>query len=462
MSESAQDLARRLLASSSPTPSTKTSTVTPSKPTRATTGTRTRRGPGKQFADHPDVVASMDRRELTAAMYAQSSMVVPTFLARTGSNDTVVRVTEPTLADTDLTNFNAYDYLGLSKHPQVIESAKQALDQYGCSAAAARGVGGEIPLYRELEQRLADIYDVDDALVSASGFLTNAGVIGFLLKPGDVAICDTLIHGSVISGIQWSGARRLTFRHNDPESLRAVLRTSRDSFDRALVVVEGLYSMEGTVGRVREIADVAREFDCAVMVDEAHSFGVFGDHGYGIREHYRMAGDSVDIWMGTLSKALGSSGGFVAANRDLIGAMKWNSPAATLTVGPTPPAIAATLKALDIMEAEPERLKRLWSNATEFQALLIERGLDLGSAEGTPICPVMMPGEIRSGYASSMLLQRGVYAGCIVSPTVPMGQERLRLFVTSEHKESQLVSAADVIAEVVELAKQLPDIKVSI
>ncbi|AHH15034.1 putative 2-amino-3-ketobutyrate CoA ligase [Nocardia nova SH22a] len=455
MSESARDLARKLLAgtgseASSPAAAT---AVAERKPAPA----RPRRGPGRQFADHPEVAAMVQKRAAIAAVHEHSGTPNPMFLVRESPNDTVIR-----WQGRDLVNFSAYNYLGLGNHPKVVQAAKDALDTYGASASASRIVAGEIPIYAELEQRLAGMYDVGDAMVTTSGYLTNAGVIGFLLGAADVAICDSLIHGSVISGVQWSGARRLSFRHNDPESLRSVLQNSRGSFDRALVVIEGHYSMDGTVGRVDEIAAIAREFDCAVMVDEAHSLGVFGARGHGIREHYGMTGESVDIWMGTLSKALGSCGGFIAADADLIAAMKAGAPGvAMLTGGPAPSTIGAALAALDILDAEPERLHRLWSNAARFRTLLTERDLDLGISEATPIVPVIVPGELRAGYVATTLLQRGFYAGAISSPAVPAGQERLRFFLTSEHEPAQLEAVADLLKESVTAAAQLPDLGVT-
>ncbi|WP_405133149.1 aminotransferase class I/II-fold pyridoxal phosphate-dependent enzyme [Nocardia sp. NBC_01388] len=452
MTESARDLARKLLAGNGTGGGTATIQTTAPRPA-ASAPARPVRGPGRQFADHPEVAATVAKQAAITAISAQSGLVNPLFLARTGPNDTVIHAD-----DRDLVNFSAYNYLGLSHHPQVIQAAKDALDQYGASASASRIVAGEIPLYGELEQRLAGIYDVGDAMVTTSGYLTNAGVIGFLLGEGDVAICDSLIHGSVVSGTQWAGCRRINFRHNDPESLRAVLRMSRGGFDRALVVLEGHYSMDGTVGRVAELASVAREFDCAIMVDEAHSFGVFGERGHGIREHYGMAGADVDIWMGTLSKALGSCGGFIAADADLIGAMKAAAPGvAMLTGGPAPSTIAAALAGLEVLEAEPQRVARLWDNTRLFDALLRERGLNLGESQGTPIFPVIVPGEIRAGFVSGVLLQRGVYAGAISAPAVPVGKERLRFFMTSEHTRQQLVSTADLLAETVAMADQLPE-----
>ncbi|AYF74233.1 aminotransferase class I/II-fold pyridoxal phosphate-dependent enzyme [Nocardia yunnanensis] len=448
MSESARDLARKLLAGNG----IKEMTAQPAAPVAARKPTRVIRGPGRQFADHPEVAAAVAKQAAIEGVYASAGMPNPLFLPRNSPNDTVIRA-----LGTELVNFSAYNYLGLSSHPRVIAAAREALEQYGASASASRIVSGEIPLYGELEQRLAGIYDVGDAMVTTSGYLTNAGVIGFLLRDGDVAFCDSLIHGSVVSGTQWAGCRRIGFRHNDPDSLRSVLKMSRSGFDRALVVLEGHYSMDGTVGRVAELAAVAREFDCAVMVDEAHSFGVFGATGHGIREHYGMAGADVDIWMGTLSKALGSVGGFVAADADLIGAMKAAAPGvAMLTGAPAPSGIAAALAGLDVLEAEPERVARLWHNTRVFDAALRERELNLGDSQGTPILPVIVPGEFRAGFVSATLLQRGVYAGAISAPAVPVGKERLRFFVTSEHTETRLVSAAELLAETIALADQLP------
>ncbi|MEV5651701.1 aminotransferase class I/II-fold pyridoxal phosphate-dependent enzyme [Nocardia sp. NPDC052254] len=448
MSESARDLARKLLSGSEAAADRYSgsapgvSATTAPRTTTAPRPGRVVRGPGKQFADHPGVVAAAAQNATIAALTEQSGLPSPYFLPRTSPNDHVINS-----AAGELVNYSAYNYLGLASHPRVVAAATAALGEYGASASASRIVGGEIPLYHEIEQRLAGIYDVGDAMVTTSGYLTNAGVIGYLLGSGDVAFCDSLIHGSVVSGTQWAGCRRINFRHNDPESLRAVLRTSRAGFDRALVVIEGHYSMDGTVGRVAELAAVAREYDCAVMVDEAHSFGVFGAGGHGIREHYGMAGADVDIWMGTLSKALGSCGGFIAGDADLIGAMKSSAPGvAMLTGAPAPSAIAAALAGLDVLADEPERLIRLWDNAKHFHTALRERGMDLGESQQTPICPVIIPGEVQAGYVSATLLRNGIYAAAIVAPTVPAGKERLRFFLTSEHTERQLDSTVELIA----------------
>ncbi len=384
-------------------------------------------------------------------MFELTGMPSPLFLLRRGPNNPVIDGPNGPMA-----NFSSYNYLGLAAHPEVIRAAQDALAQYGASASASRVFSGGIDLYAELESRLARIYDVDAAIISTSGYLTNAGVIGFLLGERDALVCDALDHASIVSGGRWSGARQLTFRHNDPDSLRTVLRMSRSRFDRVLVVVEAHYSMDGDIGRLPEIAAVAREFHCAVMVDEAHSFGVLGSHGHGVREHFGLPGDAVDIWMGTLSKALGSCGGFIAGGGDLIEAIRTVAPGVEqFTGGPSPAAAAAALAALDVLDDEPDRLVRLWRNAEWFTSALRDRHLDLGLSQNTPICPVLIPGEFQVGFISSVLLQRGVYVGPVVSPGVQPGQERLRFFVTSEHTEEQLRSTADLVTEINGLVPQL-------
>jgi 7-keto-8-aminopelargonate synthetase-like enzyme len=449
MSDSARDIARRLLSSAADTGAPQAAVPA----TSARPVAHPRRGPGKQFDDHPEIVMARRRRQMIATMTELSELPSPLYLPRLGPNGPVITTTAGELA-----NYSTYNYLGLAQHPRVVAAAQAAAAEYGASASASRIISGEITLYNELEGRLAALFDVPAAMITTSGYLTNAGVIGFLLSEGDVAVCDSLIHASVVSGTQWAGCRRITFQHNDPDALRSVLRMSRSRFDRALVVVEGHYSMEGDIGRVAELADIAHEFDCAIMVDEAHSVGVLGTHGGGIREHLGLPGDAVDIWMGTLSKALGSCGGFIAGDADVIAGIKDTAPGvAHLTCGPTPAAAAAALTALEVMAEEPQRLTRLWDNATLFTAALRDRGLDLGSSQGTPICPVLVPGEARVGFAAAVMLQRGIYAGPVSAPAVPAGSERLRFFLTSEHTEPQLSVAADTVAEAVALAAKLPD-----
>jgi 8-amino-7-oxononanoate synthase len=231
-------------------------------------------------------------------------------------------------------NFSSYNYLGLAGDPRVIDAAKQALETYGTSASASRAVAGEIPLFAELERRLAGAYQVQAAVVTPTGFLTNAGLIAFVLGRDDLAVCDSLVHNSIVSGTQWSECRRASFNHNDPDALDRLLLRSRGHFERVMVIVEGVYSMDGDIAPLPDLIEVARRHDCLIMVDEAHSFGTLGRRGLGVREHFDLPGDAVDIWMGTLSKSMASSGGFLAGNEELIWAIKLLAPGMCLFTAP--------------------------------------------------------------------------------------------------------------------------------
>jgi 7-keto-8-aminopelargonate synthetase-like enzyme len=448
MSDSTRDIAGGLLPGAA--------VAAAASPRLAAHALRTRRSPGKQFHDHPEIAMARRRRQAIAALSELSELPSPLYLPRLGPNGPAIAT-----AGGELFNYSSYNYLGLAQHPRVVAAARAAAAEYGASASASRIVSGEIPLYEQLEQRLAVLHDVPAAMITTSGYLTNAGAIGFLLSEGDVAVCDSLIHASVVSGTRWAGCRRITFRHNDPDALRSVLRMSRSRFDRALVVVESHYSMDGDIGRVAELAEVAHEFDCAIMVDEAHSVGVLGEHGWGIREHLGLPGNAVDIWMGSLSKALGSSGGYIAGDADLIAGLKDAAPGvAQLAGGPAPSAAAAALAALEVMAEEPQRLTRLRDNGTLFAEILRDRGLDPVGTQDTPICPVLVPGEAGVAFASAFMLQRGIYVGPVSAPAVPAGSERLRFFLTSEHTEPQMATAGDAVVEAVALAARLPKLPV--
>ncbi|WP_084495219.1 aminotransferase class I/II-fold pyridoxal phosphate-dependent enzyme [Nocardia shimofusensis] len=451
-----RDIARRLLAGADPTATRSAravQAVSPAVPDRRGPAIR-RRGPGRQFADHPAVVAALEKQAAIQQLIDTTGLPHPLFLSPDGHNGAVIRS-----RGSELVNYSSYNYLELAQHPRVVQAADDAARRYGTSASATRIVTGEIPLYGVLEQRLADIYDTGAALVCSSGFLTNAAVIGFLLGDRDLAVCDSLAHASLVAGTQWAGCKRVAFRHNDPDSLTALLRSTRHRYDRALVVLEGHYSMDGDLGRITELAAVAHEYDCAVLVDEAHALGVLGPHGLGSGEHFALPPGTVDLWVGSLSKSLGSTGGFVAGDSELVRALKYAAPGLALyTAGPSPANIAAVSAALDVLADEPDRLARLWSNALLFTAALHERGMDLADSESTPIVPVIVPGEIRAGYASAALLQRGYNAGAILSPVVPAGTERLRFFLTSEHTERQLLDTADELADILRIVDHIPDV----
>lgn len=358
----------------------------------------------------------------------------PYFIPRHGFNGATIDILGNTMI-----NFAGFNYLGLGSHPHVVAAAKGAIDQYGTSASASRVVAGELPLYRHLEDRLAAAYGVDDAVICPSGFLTNAAVIAFLLTPADLAVCDELVHSSIVSGTQWAQCRRVMFRHNDPESLEVMLRRMRGSAERALVILEGVYSMDGDIAALPEMVAVAREYDSLIMIDEAHSLGTIGDAGMGVREHYGLPGDAVDVWMGTLSKALAGCGGYVSGSADLMWAIRMLAPGVSLyTTGPTPAQIAASTAALDVLRAEPQRVRRLQDNAAYLLAALRDSGWNTGASAGTPIVPLIIGEQIATVELSVWLLQNRINAVPITQHGVNAGQDRVRLFVSSEHNASQI------------------------
>lgn len=401
---------------------------------------------GRGLLDHPDIVATVAQFDGVEEMFAGMQMPNPLYLPHEGKSGPTIRQ-----LGTDMLNFGCFNYLGLSADDRVAESAKAAIDEYGTSVSASRIVSGQIPLYAQFEARIAEVYDVDDAVITTSGYLTNAAAVGYLLGQGDLAVCDALVHSSIVSGTEWAGCRRVTFRHNDPASLEAILKMSRSSFGRAMVILESHYSMDGDVALLPQLVEIARRYDCAVMIDEAHSFGVLGERGHGIRELYGLPGDAVDVWMGTMSKALGSVGGFLAGRRELIRGFKYSAPGLSMfATAPAPASIAAASTALDIIDAEPERVARLRDNASHAFALSQSLGFRTGLAEGTPILPIIIGDTQKAVLAGVSLLHAGINANSITYPSVPLGEERLRFFLSSEHTHEQIDTALTTVAAVLE------------
>jgi len=342
-------------------------------------------------------------------------------------------------------NFASYDYLAFNGDERIVEAAKAAIDRYGTTVSASRAVSGERAIHRELEAALARLYGADDAMVLVGGHATNVSVIGALLGPGDVIAHDALAHNSVIEGARLSGARRLAFNHLDAEATDRMLGEAQPR--RALIVIEGHYSMNGDVPDLAAFVAVARRHRAWLMVDDAHALGVLGPRGFGSAEHVGIDPGDVDIWMGTLSKTLVSCGGYIAGKRELIYRLKRLVPGFVFSVGMAPPAAAAALAALRILEAEPERVTRLNRNTTLFLNLLREGDLDTGNSIGAAIVPVITRSSIRAGKLAAALFARSINAPPILYPAVPERAARLRFFVTAGHSEAQLREAARIVIE---------------
>ncbi len=352
--------------------------------------------------------------------------------------------------DQPLLNFASYNYLGLSGHPAVNQAAADAISRFGTSVSASRPVAGERAIHRELEQALADAYQVDAAVVMVSGHATNVTTIGYLFGRRDLILHDELVHNSVLQGCQLSGATRLPFAHNDLAQLQQLLKTHRHQYERVLIVVEGIYSMDGDYPDLPALVALKQQYQALLMVDEAHSFGVMGEHGLGIREHFNLPGDAVDIWMGTLSKSLASCGGYIAGSHALVEHLKFLAPGFLYSVGMPPPVAAAALAALQQMRAEPQRVQRLQHNGRYFLTKLQQAGFNTGHASGFAVVPAIVGSSIRTARLATALEQLGLCVMPILYPAVPEQAARLRFFICEGHTETELDHA---VAQLVNASK---------
>jgi 8-amino-7-oxononanoate synthase len=354
---------------------------------------------------------------------------------------------ETVIGNASYVNFASYNYLGLNGDPRITEAAKAAIDHYGTSVSASRPVSGERPIHRELESALARIQGAEDCVALVGGHSTNVTVIGHLLGRNDVIVHDSLIHNSIVQGSMLSGARRVPFRHLDPDAADKVLGETRSRHTHALLVIEGHYSMDGDVPDLAAFVAVARRHRAWLMVDEAHALGVLGPRGFGLADHAGIDPGEVDIWMGTLSKTLVSCGGYIAGRKELVDYLKRMAPGFVFSVGMAPPAAAAALAAVEILEREPERVRRLNERAALFLKLAREGGLDVGGSIGAAIVPVITGSSIAAARLAQALFARGINVQPILYPAVPERAARLRFFLTASHSEAQVRDAVAILVE---------------
>jgi glycine C-acetyltransferase len=344
-----------------------------------------------------------------------------------------------------IVNLSSNNYLGLTTHPRLKERAIEAIERYGVGSGSVRTIAGTLDIHMELEHRLAAFKQTEAAVVFQSGFTANAGTVSSILTRDDVVVSDELNHASIIDGCRLSRAEIQVFPHKDAEAARAILkRLPRQQ--RKLLITDGVFSMDGDLGPLPDLCDVAEEFGCIMMVDDAHASGVFGKNGRGTVDHFGMHG-RVDVQVGTLSKAIGSIGGYVAGSRSLIEFL-YHRARPFLFSTSHPPSVAATcLAALDVLEEEPQLLDRLWDNTRFFKAGLEALGFNTGLSE-SPITPVIVGDGALAMKLSDRLFAEGVFAQGIGFPTVPRGKARVRTIVTATHTRPDLQFALDVFARV--------------
>jgi 8-amino-7-oxononanoate synthase len=351
------------------------------------------------------------------------------------------------IGDRECISFSNYNYLGLSGHPALKAAVVEAIDRYGTSVSASRLVGGERPLHVELENTIAQALDSEACLTFVSGYSTNVTTIAHLFGPNDLILHDALAHNSIQTGALLSGARRIVFRHNDWQRVDDLLRRHRADYERVVVILEGIYSMDGDFPDLPRFVELRERHKIFLMIDEAHSFGVMGSGGHGLREHFGLRGSDVDIWMGTLSKSLASCGGYIAGCQALVLNLKYNAPGFVFSVGLPPANTAAALAALRVMAAEPERVAELHQRGALFLKLARERGLPTGQSKGISIVPLVVGDTKRCVALTNALFARGIDVQPILYPGVKERAVRLRFFINRTHSEEQIRRAVAMVDE---------------
>ncbi|MBU1076539.1 MAG: aminotransferase class I/II-fold pyridoxal phosphate-dependent enzyme [Spirochaetes bacterium] len=330
-------------------------------------------------------------------------------------------------------------YLGLTNDPRVKEASIKAIEKYGTGCAGSRFLNGTLDIHEELEERLAKFTNKESALLYSTGFQVNQGVISTLVGREDVVLTDSLDHASIIDGARLAFGKTFRFNHNDMDDLETKLKNAGDK--GKLIVVDGIFSMEGDIVNLPEIVKLAKKYNAGIMVDDAHSLGVLGKNGRGTANHFQLD-DETDLIMGTFSKSLASLGGFVAGNVKVIDFLKHHSRALIFSASPTPASVAAAMASLDIMETEPERIEKLWANTNKMLKGFKELGYNTGIAE-TPIIPLVIGDDMLCFKTWKALSEAGIFINPVIHPAVPHGHALIRTSYMATHTSEQLDFALD-------------------
>lgn len=336
--------------------------------------------------------------------------------------------------------FGSNSYLGLTNHPKIKEASKLAIDTYGTGCAGSRFLNGTLDLHIELEERLARFVGKEKAILFSTGFQANLGALSSLTGRNDYIILDEYDHASIIDGSRLSYSKVIKYRHNNMEDLEARLKTLPPDVNK-LIVVDGVFSMEGDLARLPEIVALAEQYNTGIMVDDAHGLGVIGEKGAGTASHFGLT-DKVDVIMGTFSKSFASLGGFLASDADTIEYLKHSARSLIFSASMTPAAAASVIAALDIIETEPEHIERLWANTNYAKELLLEEGFELGPT-ASPIVPVYVRDHEKTFAIAKMLQDNGLFVNPVVAPAVPADATMLRFSLMATHTFGQIDEAVD-------------------
>ncbi|MBB6446822.1 aminotransferase class I/II-fold pyridoxal phosphate-dependent enzyme [Bacillus benzoevorans] len=353
--------------------------------------------------------------------------------------------TEATVRSKDVMMLGSNDYLGLSTDSRVVEAALAATVKYGTSVSGSRLLNGTLSLHEELEERLARFLKREKAIVFSTGYQTNLGTISALLGRNDVAIIDRNAHASIVDGTRLGFGKLKRFKHNDTEDLEKILQSFPENIGK-LIIVDGVYSMEGNLAKLKEIVQLKKKYKARLLVDDAHGIGILGENGRGTCEHFGIENE-IDIITGTFSKSFGSLGGFAAGDKDVIDYIKHNGRSMIFSASMTPASTAAVLMSLEVMETEPGRRRLLQANAERFSNHLTDLGFNIGHSE-TPIIPIYIDDTMRTFQFWQELMNKGVYTNPIIAPAVPEGNELLRTSVMATHTEQQLNHVLNILEDV--------------
>ena len=343
-------------------------------------------------------------------------------------------------------NLSSNNYLGFANHPRLKKAAIEAIEKYGAGAGAVRPIIGNMKIHDDLEKLLAEFKREEAVLAFQSGFNCNAGVIQALTDKGDLIISDQLNHASIIDGTRLSKADKAVFQHSDMADLERVLKEKRNNYNNVLIITDGVFSMDGDIAKLPEIVALAEKYNCLTYVDDAHSSGVLGESGRGTVDHFKLHG-RVDVAMGTLSKAIGVVGGYVAGKKVTIDWLKNRGRPFLFSTGLPPAAVGAAIEAVKMLMESTEYTDKLWANAKHFKEGLGKLGYNIGHSE-TPINPIIIGDEAKTLEFSKKLFENGLFSGPIVFPTVPKGTGRVRCMVTAGHTTEQLDRAVKICEKV--------------
>ncbi len=383
-------------------------------------------------------------KSYTLPQKIQQMGLYPFFRTIESEQDTVVKINGK-----DVMMFGSNSYLGLTNHPKLKEASIQAIHKYGSGCAGSRFLNGTLDIHLELEEKLAHYVGKPGALVFSTGYQVNLGVISSIPGRHDYLILDDLDHACIIDGARLSFAKVMKYSHNDMESLeKALSRCEQDKIK--LIAIDGVFSMEGDIAKLPEIVQLAEKYNANIMVDDAHGLGVLGKNGSGTADHFGLT-DKVDLIMGTFSKSLASIGGFIAADLDTINYLKHNARSLIFSASIAPANAASVIAAIDLIQAEPQRIQRLWDNTHYAMKTLKEAGFDTGHSV-TPIIPILIRDDFKTFQLTKLALDNGIFVNPVVSPAVPSTSSLIRYSLMATHTKEQIDRSVEVLHKI---AKQI-------